>query len=245
MIDSSHHQLQLLVERAVRSVRASTGRKMQMREELLAHATCIFEEELARHLDEQLALQNTTRRFGDPKDLGIQLQDAVPRTSLLYSHLEAWWGCSPALSCHRGVIRFATRVGLATAAAILLAFVPVMLMKERVAQLGIAFAFSIAIAVGLFLFSLITISFWMLDALRQRNWQQILVIAALSALLSPGINLGLCAAISADLAWSFQNAFSQLLPSILLMPIAVICMAFGLDHELRLQEEWARLSLDE
>src|SRR5437879_4622278 len=41
-------QLKALVERAVRSVQASTSRKWKMREELLAHVTAVFDEEAAR-----------------------------------------------------------------------------------------------------------------------------------------------------------------------------------------------------
>ena len=41
-------QLKIIVERAVRPVRASTARKRKMREELLAHVVGVFEEEGAR-----------------------------------------------------------------------------------------------------------------------------------------------------------------------------------------------------
>ena len=48
MNDSTLTRLKVLVERAVRPVRASMSRKHKMREELLAHVSAVFEEEAAR-----------------------------------------------------------------------------------------------------------------------------------------------------------------------------------------------------
>jgi hypothetical protein len=76
-------ELMVPVERAVRAVHASAARKRRMRQELLAHLTAIFEEERARGGDEQLALAQAVRRFGDPADLTRDLQASVPR-------LERW-----------------------------------------------------------------------------------------------------------------------------------------------------------
>jgi ATP-dependent Clp protease ATP-binding subunit ClpC len=50
-----------------------------MREELLAHLTAIFEEEVERLGDQRAALDQAARRFGDPRELTAQLQDTVPR----------------------------------------------------------------------------------------------------------------------------------------------------------------------
>jgi hypothetical protein len=49
-----------------------------MREELLAHVTAVFEEEVARLADEQAALARTAERFGNPAELTGQLQESVP-----------------------------------------------------------------------------------------------------------------------------------------------------------------------
>ena len=59
-------RLKVLVERAVRPVRASASRKRLMREELLAHVTAVFEEELARLADEQAALERTADGSATP-----------------------------------------------------------------------------------------------------------------------------------------------------------------------------------
>lgn len=71
-------QLKILVERAIRPVRANFGRKRKMREELLGHVTGVFEEEYATLGDERLALEQTAQRFGQAADLTEQLQAAVP-----------------------------------------------------------------------------------------------------------------------------------------------------------------------
>jgi ATP-dependent Clp protease ATP-binding subunit ClpC len=66
MIESTLTGLKIIVERAVRPVRAGIARKRKMREELLAHVVGVFEEEVARLGDERAALQQTALRFGNP-----------------------------------------------------------------------------------------------------------------------------------------------------------------------------------
>jgi hypothetical protein len=78
MNPSTLTQLKILVERAVRPVRASTHRTRKMREELLGHVTAVFEEEAANLGDEGRALERTQERFGNPAELTGQLQESVP-----------------------------------------------------------------------------------------------------------------------------------------------------------------------
>jgi hypothetical protein len=86
MNDVIEKELKIVVERAVRPVRATMARKRRMREELLAHLVSIFEEEVEH--DEQVALDQVKRRFGDPKELTGQLQQSVPRWDQCRSILE-------------------------------------------------------------------------------------------------------------------------------------------------------------
>ena len=79
MNDATLKELKIVVEQAVRPVRATMARKRGMREELLAHLVSVFEEEAERLGDEQAALEHATQRFGDPGELTTQLQQAVPR----------------------------------------------------------------------------------------------------------------------------------------------------------------------
>jgi ATP-dependent Clp protease ATP-binding subunit ClpC len=77
MNESTLTGLKIIVERAVRPVQASIGRKRKMREELLAHVVGVFEEESAR-LGERAALERTALRFGNPAEVTSQLQESVP-----------------------------------------------------------------------------------------------------------------------------------------------------------------------
>jgi hypothetical protein len=72
------NELMAAVERAVRPVRAGFARKMRMRQELLAHLTASYEEERARLGDDRAAVAEALRRFGDPKEVGRDLQASVP-----------------------------------------------------------------------------------------------------------------------------------------------------------------------
>jgi hypothetical protein len=76
MNESTLRQLKILVERAVRTVRASLSCKRKIREDLLAHVTTVFEEEIARLGDEKAALERTAQRFGNPTELTWQLQES-------------------------------------------------------------------------------------------------------------------------------------------------------------------------
>ncbi len=78
MNESTRTGLKIIVERAVRPVRASISRKGKMREELLAHVIGVFEEEAARLGDGQAALERTAVRFGDPAEVTSQLQKSAP-----------------------------------------------------------------------------------------------------------------------------------------------------------------------
>ena len=67
-----------IVERIVRPVRASTPRKRKMREELLAHLSAIYDQELAKLGKPASALEAASRRLGDPAELARELEDALP-----------------------------------------------------------------------------------------------------------------------------------------------------------------------
>lgn len=95
MNDVTLRELKIVVEQAVRPVRATTFRKRKMREELLAHLASIFEEEVERLDDEQAALEQAKRRFGDPRALVGELQGTVPRFDRFCSMYEKVWRFEP------------------------------------------------------------------------------------------------------------------------------------------------------
>jgi len=88
MNDTLLIQLKAVVERAVRPIRASMVRKRRMREELLDHLVTIYEEELGRLGDEEAALEQAKRRFGDPADLTKELRASLSRWDRVCSVLD-------------------------------------------------------------------------------------------------------------------------------------------------------------
>jgi hypothetical protein len=113
--------LKVHVERIVRPIRASGRRKDRMREELLAHLTATYQEEVKRDGDESAALARALERFGDPDELRRELQASVPLADRIlfaeflgHSRYVAFvrrLGKQPAESA----LRFAARVTLAVA----------------------------------------------------------------------------------------------------------------------------------
>ena len=65
------------VEQAVRPIPAGKKRKLQMREELLAHLTAIYQEELPRQPSETAALSAAFERFGSPAEISAELAGGV------------------------------------------------------------------------------------------------------------------------------------------------------------------------
>jgi ATP-dependent Clp protease ATP-binding subunit ClpC len=81
------------VERAVRPVRASTAWKRKTREELLAHLTTIYDEELSQRHDPVAAIEAAAGRFGKPAELSRELESALPpseRRGHLFERIFGW-----------------------------------------------------------------------------------------------------------------------------------------------------------
>ncbi len=73
------NELMIHVERIVRPVGATQGRKLRMRTELLAHLQATMEEERLRFPgDEQAAIERAKLRLGDTAELTRELQQTVP-----------------------------------------------------------------------------------------------------------------------------------------------------------------------
>ena len=74
---SAEITLRKQIERCVRPVRAGRDRKLAMREELFAHLTAIYVDELNQHSDEQAAMTGALQRFGEPAALTAELNASV------------------------------------------------------------------------------------------------------------------------------------------------------------------------
>jgi hypothetical protein len=101
-------ELMIQVERAVRPVQVSGRRKDRMREELLAHLTSIYEEELRRRGDSGAALQAALERFGDPAQLTRALQESVTLPQRVDAGVERWF----AWRAPESAARYTFRLGL-------------------------------------------------------------------------------------------------------------------------------------
>jgi len=77
LIPEANLPLMKQVERAVRPVPAGRKRKLQMREELLAHLTAIYQEELPRQPSQSAALSAAFDRFGSPAEISAELARGV------------------------------------------------------------------------------------------------------------------------------------------------------------------------
>ena len=102
MTESNLVQLKIIVERAVRPVRASITCKRKMREELLAHVSGAFEDERARVQDEHAALERTRVRFGNPTEMANELQDSVRISERVWR----FWEGRPGESALRFALRY-------------------------------------------------------------------------------------------------------------------------------------------
>jgi hypothetical protein len=157
MNESTLTQLKIVVERAVRPIPAGTASKLRIREELLAHLTSVYEEELARLGEEQAALLQTQQRFGNPDELTGQLLKSVPGKET--------------------ADRFMGRVVLVTV---------VWLVLFGPAELPV-FPGRFLLDFGLFGIGFIFLADLMRRAFSGRSWRQAILIAVVSACLFVGL----------------------------------------------------------
>jgi hypothetical protein len=136
MNDATLSELKIVVEQAVRPLRASNPRKRRMREELLSHLMTIYEDELGRLGDEQAALEQAGQRLGDPRELTGQFQKTEPAWSRFAFLLEK-------LRLERGesLLHFAGKIVLLTFllhATVILVLLPLLSITGRVSEIAMA-----------------------------------------------------------------------------------------------------------
>jgi hypothetical protein len=227
-------QLRILVERAVRPVRASTAHKRKVREELLAHVSAVFDEELSSLGDERAALERAAQRFGNPGDLTSQLQESVPGSDRLAWFLERIF-LGTGVSTLRLALRYAA-LALFPGALLLIAF----FVQGRMAE------WPIVVAVSVLAFVSVLLVEGMRDALfgpKGRSWRKAALVSVASWFLIPGVTFALCLIFSGEVRASLVEVL-PLLPAALLTPAALISPAWAFAVEARTQQEWARLQID-
>lgn len=236
MNDAVLTELKILVERVVRPLQASSERKAKIRPELLAHITSVFEEELASGVDEPTALRNSAARFGEPHELTRELQNAVPRFDRALRLLEWFAGFPPRSS----VVSRALQCAGITFLAFTCAFVPVMILRDRLNEWPLLFGapllpFGFELLVGLMRQAL--------DPAR-RSWRLVVALGLASGPLVPVVTIGVSAAISRQ-PWESLWNVAPLVPfAMVLTPLVVLIMAHFTGVGIREHEEWAKLRID-
>lgn len=249
------------VERAVRPVRAGKVRKLQMREELLAHLTSLFEEE-RRDGDEATALVRAMARFGDPAEIARELDRSAGRGEKLAYYAERvgqwqerWIGRREGEAFLPHALRSALVIALYHAVAILLllgliAFgLPVRSdpTHHRTRVAGIVLGFSAA-ASWIFVLAIFDISRYVYAQAPRPGWLCVTLRTAAWSIPFVPLWVVLWGLATGD----FQEALAHLpgacLGAIVMIPLGAFGAAFA-GEVVRTQnqpyEEWARLRLED
>jgi hypothetical protein len=244
MNDATQNHLKILVEKVVRSVRASSSRKRKMREELLAHVNAVFEEE-AKLGDEAVALARTSQRFGLPAELTRQLQSAVPAGDAPVRIIESFVGDPTQESPWRRALRYAGLVGSTCLAAL-----PILMWLRGGWDEWLTIARLPSLLTPLFMAMLVfcatLIEHGMRRALfggRGRNWLGVIASGAAAWLLVPTFTLGWTVAFGGGFVRSLVDLWPLFLSG-LLAPMALMLILGAAIDAIRYQQEWASLKID-
>jgi hypothetical protein len=184
-------ELMIAVERAVRPVRASAGRKDRMREELLAHLTAMYEGELARPGEADAARDRVLRRFGNPPELMRELQGSVSWPERVEFLLEQWLGWRAPETATQYTLRLCARLFSFSMVFVLISLAGMLLRgrpPDRIwTQLRVGGSFLVVLHIELFLLGLLY--FKTRDALcgkaaAPRSWRSAFGLAAVGGLVT-------------------------------------------------------------
>ncbi len=248
MNEIAERELKIVVERTVRPVRATMVRKRKMREELLAHLTAIFEEEAETLGDEQAAFDQAKRRFGDSRELSVELQGPVSRWGQVGSIVEKY-----SFQSGESVLHLATASVLwmcLMAVAGLLAAVPVSVLRGKSADFGmlahVSLVTSVVMAAFTFLFLFLSerIARSLCGEESERSLSKVVLYCLASLTVFPALASVTYLAMSLDLAASlahlrFACYFAPTTPLIFLL------MGRLMIEEIRYKQQWASLEIGE
>jgi hypothetical protein len=240
--------LKTLVERVVRPLRASMSYKQRVRDELLAHVSSVYLEELSKLGEEPAALERTAQRFGEAAELTGQLQRAVPGRDGLYRLADSLFGFGSSQSTWHRSIRHAVSGGIHCAVAIGLIAIPVeALMPERLHAFLPLYGPLCLAALCVFVSGLMFLAHWMCPALFGEagvSWQKTILIALASGMLLPMVTFGVCLGLAAEVWSSFLAVVPLGILAIVLTPPIVFLFAWRLSIEIRAHDDWANLSIE-
>jgi len=234
-------RLKVIVERAVRPVRASNSRKRKMREELLAHVVGVFEEEGARLGDERAALERTALRFGNPAEVTSQLQESVPAGD----GIARFWEGRPG----EATLWILLRLACVASACELVAVGAVLLAADWVTALPrevmITFAY-VFLALPVYLFGLAFLTDW----IEKRVYDPAGVSRLRVALSAAGSLLFMLLFVAVPVWRDWPTGWDHLgsVPLAGMLAACSVIPAWGLAHSnaprRRYHEEWGRLPIE-
>jgi hypothetical protein len=250
MTPETQNALKVIVERAVRPVRATFERKQRMREELLAHVTEVFDDEFAKIGDEPAAVMATKQRFGDAASIAGELQRAVGRWDQAASALERIVLARHGDGVVRRALRWATYVLTMLGLTCLFVILPIEFLLIGVAshQIGLLL---VALAGLTFGSALAVFQFVLLGGLLRIAWyvqgrRSPLRIAhvVFASILMPGATVfAEFLLLTGDRLWSvgFMGQVAIFIPFCLGI---VFLVARKFDEERQSIEEWATLNIN-
>ncbi len=252
MNDTTRKQLKTIVERAVRPLVVNVDRKRQMREELLAHLTAVYDEEFARLNDEGAALAKTAERFGDPRAITDDLRKTIGRRN----RAGAWFervNLHPDDAPRLMFIKLAGMT-LATFVTTQLALLPSLWLQRKGTSLGTMTYTALMVS----LFSGVFCSFLFVGAnqIRRavygdaerglpptRSWRRAMPTILASLAFFPAFGFGFYWLLVGDLAASLHN-FWVACSFAWLAPILFVTSASKMAEQVRYEQEWAALEAD-
>jgi ATP-dependent Clp protease ATP-binding subunit ClpC len=220
-----------------------------MREELLHHLTAVYEEELKRAGDEEVAVEQARRRFGDPGDLTQDLRESVSRWDYLRYVLELGELYRPGESPLRSALRqLAFNVAAMTCALPLV--LPIMWLRGRVDEIGIALRvllvlcfFSAAFGFSLTLFG-VTIG-QVLYGRRPKRFTRTMVLYGLASLTVFPVLI--CFAY-----WGFSGGLASALSGLILgcavaptAPLLFFVLARQMRVEIQQESQWTDVEIED
>jgi hypothetical protein len=233
--DITLNQLKVIVERSMRTVRVSADLGWRMRQELLAHVVAVFEEEAAQGGDDNLALDRTVQRLGNPAELAEQLQDSAPKSDRWVRFFEYVFA-GVGVSRLRLVVHYALFGVLL--GSILLA---VKFTQQR------SFDWPVVVLLTVVPFFCVILVDQMREALfgpRGPSWPKVVLISFVPSCAIPGITFGLCWAVSGDWRAGITDTLPLLDLWALLIPATLIVVAYVFAVDAPTRQEWAKLRLD-
>lgn len=252
MNETTLPKLKVIVERAVRPVRASLARKKKMREELLAHVSGVFEEELYRIGNDQDALTQVKSRFGEPSDLARKLQESVPATGRFGYFVEQL--IEPRVD--ESLVRRAGRYGMMIllldailSTTLCLLIFPLMGKTNQIA-ISTYVLLLMAVGMGAVTFLVTLLATWLGRALYRTSgpsYHRAVIVAVVSCFVPilPQVIIvaGMIPFTSGDLSLGSPSV-RGVLPATLLFPLILLAITKLVFDEQRYREEWASLQID-